>query len=299
MTTTSGGADSRRQFREQRSQHAVAAAVDLAREHGLTVGEPRVLNDLFSLMVHLHPAPVVARVSTCMPKVRSPIGDWMGREIAVTAWLAEQGVPVVTPSGELPPGPHEHGGFPISFWTYLEPDPVRTPTAAEASAMLTDLHATLRSYPGELPQLCADDIPRLMEIMEQTSGVLNQSETDRVRASAERLRDLYEAPTGDLQPLHGDAHPGNLIATRDGLIWIDLEDVCRGPLEWDLVSMTDAGATTDHEPDPTMMARCRELRALQVALCLVAFHDNFGDLEGWDAGLRELLAMLPPASAQP
>lgn len=113
----------RRRFREERSRRAVAAVVALAREHGLRVEEPAELNDLFSLMVHLRPAPVVARVATCMTKLRTPIADWLGLEIAVTAFLSEQGAPVVAPSRELPPGPHEYDGFEISFWTYLQPEP--------------------------------------------------------------------------------------------------------------------------------------------------------------------------------
>ena len=64
-----------------------------------------MLNDLFSLMVRLKPAPVVAQVATCMPKLRTPIEGWLEREIAVTTYLAEQGAPVVGPSQELPPGP--------------------------------------------------------------------------------------------------------------------------------------------------------------------------------------------------
>jgi hypothetical protein len=62
-----------------------------------------------------------------MPKLRTPIEGWLEREIAVTTYLAEQGAPVVVPSRELPPGPHERDGFPISFWTYVEPDPDRGP----------------------------------------------------------------------------------------------------------------------------------------------------------------------------
>jgi hypothetical protein len=31
---------------------------------------------------------------------------------------------------------------------------------------------------------------------------------------------------------------------------------------------------------------------LQVALCLVAFYDDFGDAEGWDEGIRSMLDML-------
>ena len=110
--------------------------------------------------------------------------------------------------------------------------------------------------------------------------------------AAERLRPFMEAP-GHVQPLHGDAHPGNVIATREGLVWIDFEDACLGPVEWDLATMMDAGAIGPrHRPDPDVLARCRELRALQIALAMVALHDDLGDVDGWDAGIRAMLAAL-------
>jgi hypothetical protein len=279
--------------REQRSRRAVSAAAELARSEGLRVDEPTVLADLFSLMVHLRPAPVVARVATSMPKLRSPIEDWMRLELDVTSFMAAAGAPVVAPSPELPPGPHDAGGFAITFWTYLEPDPERTPTTEDCAAMLVDLHAVLRTYPGELPLLCSNDVPRGVELLDEAGEFLTAAETELLRRSAERLAPFIAAPPGDLQPLHGDAHPGNIVATREGLVWIDFEDVCRGPVEWDLATTMDAGvAVSHHDPDPAVLKRCTELRALQVALALVTFYDDFGDLEGWDQGLRASLAGL-------
>ncbi len=80
-------------------------------------------------------------------------------------------------------------------------------------------------------------------------------------------------------------------------MWIDFEDVCRGPVEWDLATMMDTGPLRRTiGPIPKLLARCTELRALQVALSLVTFHDDFGDVEGWDEGLRSMLGMLPPES---
>ena len=124
---------------------------------------------------------------------------------------------------------------------------------------------------------------------------LVKADADLLRAAAERLRPLRETPGGELQPLHGDTHPGNhLIPTRDGgLVWIDFEDVCLGPIEWDLPTIMDPGAVAEHHrPDPEVLAHCTELRALQVALCLITFHDDFGDIEGWDEGIRSVLNML-------
>lgn len=60
--------------------------------------------------------------------------------------------------------------------------------------------------------------------------------------------------------------------------------------------MAPGAVAAHHDPDPEVMARCTELRALQVALCLVAFHDDFGDAEGWDEGIRSMLDTLATAS---
>jgi hypothetical protein len=55
--------------------------------------------------------------------------------------------------------------------------------------------------------------------------------------------------------LHGDTHPGNLLATPAGWRWTDLEDTCRGPRGWDLTclrttSRLDGRAALDALPEP-------------------------------------------------
>jgi Ser/Thr protein kinase RdoA (MazF antagonist) len=34
----------------------------------------------------------------------------------------------------------------------------------------------------------------------------------------------------DAEQLHGEAHPGNVLTTKNGLLFIDLETCCRGPV---------------------------------------------------------------------
>lgn len=90
----------------------------------------------------------------------------------------------------------------------------------------------LGSYPGELAALGTAVIDlRWLERMDLAGDLLGAAGLARLRASAERLAPFLEAPGGEVQPVHGDAHPGNLVATRDGLVWIDFEEVCRGPVE--------------------------------------------------------------------
>jgi hypothetical protein len=45
------------------------------------------------------------------------------------------------------------------------------------------------------------------------------------------------------RPLHGEPHLANVLLTPAGPRWIDLEDVCVGPLEWDLAFLPDGSAS--------------------------------------------------------
>jgi aminoglycoside phosphotransferase (APT) family kinase protein len=73
--------------------------------------------------------------------------------------------------------------------------------------------------------------------------------------------------------LHGDAHPGNLLATPAGWRWADLEDTCSGPVQWDLVALRstrrlDGRAALDAipgAPSDDELAPWLELRRLHLA----------------------------------
>jgi 5-methylthioribose kinase len=90
--------------------------------------------------------------------------------------------------------------------------------------------------------------------------------------------------------LHGDVHPGNLLATGGELRWIDFEDVCRGPIGYDLALMRWMDPVAgDGWVDPEQLALCAELRAVYLALCLLAVRDVFGDDSQWDGHIRWFL----------
>ena len=194
-----------------------------------------MLNDQFSVQVHLAPAPVVAGISTWTATIRPGIADWLARKVAVTDHLEAVGAPVVGNSRELPPGPHVRDGLTMTFTEWAPPGSDRTPDAADCVAMLPDLHAALATYPGELPLLAPvhEDVPYGLAALERHPDVLSTEERDRLLAAHERLAPFAAAP-GDTTVLHGDLHPGNLHATGGELRWLDLEDVCRGPVGYDL-----------------------------------------------------------------
>ena len=73
--------------RQRVTAAGVAAAAAEARSHGLRVDDPVVLHDLFSLRVHLRPAPVVARVPTWATRLVPSRVDRLGEEVAATRHL--------------------------------------------------------------------------------------------------------------------------------------------------------------------------------------------------------------------
>ncbi len=274
---------------------ALDAALGLARSLGLYVEEPRILADGFWLMVHLYPAPVVARVSTYTARVR-PAVEYLTREIDVMTHLAGVGAPVVAPSAELPPGPHRWNGHDISFWTFLDVVADRWVGLGECSALLADLHTALADYPRELQVFgpTAHDLPHCLAELHRADGLLTAAQQDAVRGAAERLAPFLADP-GPLQAVHGDVHPGNILLTPDGPRWIDVEDVCLAPREWDLALLSWCGPEADvarHRPDPEILAACSDLRALHILAWMIRFRGEQGEGAAYDEMITNMLPLL-------
>jgi hypothetical protein len=85
-----------------------AAAVRLAQRLGLPHHEPLILSNRGNLLVHLAPAPVVARVATLTARSRRDPVAWLAREVAVAGYVASHDGPVVAPAEEA--GPHWQDG---------------------------------------------------------------------------------------------------------------------------------------------------------------------------------------------
>ncbi|SEG59556.1 Phosphotransferase enzyme family protein [Nonomuraea solani] len=218
---------------------AVRAVLAVAAEHGLPVDDPVVLNDSFNLRVHLRPAPIVARVPTVTALARPRPAEALERELNVVSFLHGAGAPVVPPSDLLPAGPHVRDGVAVSFWAYAEHDPAHVVTPDVAGRMLAELHEALRAYPGELPYLepVLNEPARLMESLDGVlDGVLDAGELARLREAHAELAERLSKEAGT-QAVHGDAHPGNLLATPAGLLWNDFEETMAAPVGWDLACL--------------------------------------------------------------
>lgn len=244
---------------------AVSASVACARRLALPADEPEVIAEGFSVRVRLHPAPVVTRVVTAGRELRPDPLPWMQREVSVAQHLATSGVPVVAPWDD--PGPHIAEGLEVSLWQWADHDD-RAVSAADFGIMLGPLHQALASYPSDLP-------PLVGPLTDISTALTVSSDATLHRVAADLVPLALSWPR---RPLHGDAHTGNVLMTPAGPLWTDFEDVCVGPVEWDLSSMTltDEALNAYSGPiDSTRLADCRDLRRLQIlASLLVGDYDE-------------------------
>jgi hypothetical protein len=201
---------------------AVLAARAVTARLGLPAHDPEVLHERSNVLVRL--GPLVARVPATTRLLRPEPAAWLARDVALSRFLTDRGVLVVSPTADPPAGPHFADGLPVTLWHHTPHDPDHRYAPDVVARSLADVHAALREYPGELPRRGPlDDLERLFA---------RHDFDPRLRAEAARIEATL--PDGAVQPLHGDAHPGNLIATAAGPCWLDFEDTWLGPLAWDL-----------------------------------------------------------------
>ena len=221
---------------EANTESPVAAAVAVARAHGIRCQRPIVLRQAWHVLVHLAPAPVVARVSSGIPFPEGPRPDDVVRELYVARHAALGGAPVIPPTDDPDPGPHAHEGHVVTFWRYAAPHGDVDP--GEAGRDLRVIHDALLDYDG--PDLPPAGHPG--DVVEMLADVPESADVELLRRIAARQ------PRLGGQALHGDAHLGNVLRAGDDQYWHDLESTCRGPREYDLAALVCLDRLEGDEP---------------------------------------------------
>ena len=259
---------------------AVVASTACATALGLDVQTTEVLAVGYSVRVLLRPAEVVTRVITAGQVLRGKPVPWLRREVKTAEFLIASGASVVPPWGS--PGPHHADGLDLTLWQWIEPQP-GVVSQRDFGILLFDLHQHLARFDAKLPVLVG---PRT-----DIESALRISDDEVLHRAAERL--LPESLRWPRRPLHGDAHTANLLNSRQGYLWLDFEDACLGPLEWDFASRTitdDAIATYPGALDRRLLERCRQLRRLQV-LAAVLTGDVDAEAKSRAHELKEALSV--------
>lgn len=212
------------------TSRALRAVAEAARERGLPSGG-RILRDATNVLVHLEPAPIVARVPITLARLRPKA--WFEEEIRLARFLAASDAPVAAPSTEVDPGPAESDGLLVTFWQHVDHDPSRFEPELVGRS-LRELHAALAGYERQLPACDRlDEVGRLLRSL-QPSPQASADDLAALRAAHARL-----APPAEdgWRPLHGDSHFNNVLWSPEGPLWSDLENACRGPVEYDLACL--------------------------------------------------------------
>jgi hypothetical protein len=219
----------------------IRAATEVLIAHGIVPDRCEILQNGSTLVLRLTET-LVARVVQDRNGPRQGT-EWFERENAIAKHLTENGAPVIPLYPGLPAGPHERHGYPMNFWQFVtrveaEPDP------REIGRTLHRCHEILRAFAQPLSKLA---------ILSESCVILDERDLFP-RETQKMLRDHLSTSMEVLdgfphQPLHGDAHMGNLMNTAQGLLWTDWEDAFSGPVEWDIASIIWNARILDHDHD--------------------------------------------------
>lgn len=262
-----------------RTSRAVAAATAAGRDLGLAVEEPRVLYDVFSVVVHLAPEPVVVRVPTVLPPSYSRAPETQTSqqrsELAVAGWLADRGHPVVRPSPLVPREPIRRDGFSMTFWQFVEQLPDVEPDMTQRMRQTARLHAALRDYDdgqlgfwapfGSYVPEGLSELARLPHLIDAADLRRAQREWGAIGPVLTSRAAFVEAfPGVDLQTIHGDAPYHNMISTPDGDLWSDFELVTTGAVESDLAMVGPEALAVYDEAAVALGLRAVDERVLRL-----------------------------------
>jgi hypothetical protein len=265
------------------TQRALAAAMSTASALDLTVDDAIVLHDSNKLAVRLLPCDVLARVAPTAHQVAQ-------FEVELAQRLAETESPVAALEPRVEPRVYECDGFVITLWTYYEPEIPREVSPSSYANALERLHAGMRKLDVRTPHF-TDRVDEAQQLVESRNLSPELSGADReLLISALRSRRQVIGDRGAAeQLLHGEPHPGNVLSTKTGLLFVDLETCCRGPVEFDLAHVPEDVSEHYLDADQQLLSECRNLVLAMVAAWRCDPGDEFPNGQ---RAARELLSAL-------
>ena len=250
---------------------------------GLTADDAIVLNDSNRLAVRLLPCDVLARVALFAHHVAR-------FEVDLAQRLAETESPVAVLDPRAEPRVHERDGFVVTLWTYYEPLTSGELRAADYANALERLHAGMRTLDVATPHFM-DRVREAQHLVASRdhSPALSDPDRELLHAALQGWGRAVADRGATEQLLHGEPHPGNVLNTNNGPLFIDLETCCRGPVEFDLAHVPQEVSERYPNADKALLDECRGLVLAMVAAWRFEPGDQFPN--GQRAG-QELLNAL-------
>jgi thiamine kinase-like enzyme len=140
------------------------------------------------------------------------------------------------------------------------------------------LHAGLRKLDLRTPHF-TDRVKAAQHLVASPHLTPDLADPDR-ELLIRTLRSRSQAIAGCGAPeqlLHGEPHPGNLLNTKSGMLFVDFETCCRGPVEFDLAHVPEDVSERYAGTDQDLLSQCRVLVLAMVAAWRWDRDDQFPD----------------------
>ncbi len=249
---------------------AIAAATSLASSLDLQVNDAVVIQNSNKLALRLLPCDVLARTALAGQDVAA-------FEVQIAQRLAAFAAPVASLDPRVEQRVYERDDFAVTFWTHYGSLPEKVSPIGYADA-LQRLHAAMRrveiAAPDFSERIAAAE--RLLTHRHETPALADDDRLlllNALRGSRQAIRKRGGAD----QLLHGEPHSGNLLSTPKGLLFIDFETCCRGPIEFDVAHVPDEFSLHYPDVDPVLLQECRRLVLAMVAAWRWDVRDEFPD----------------------
>ena len=233
--------------------------MSIASALGLTVDDAVVLQNSNKLTVRLLPCDVLARIAPLARQVAQ-------FEVELAQRLAETRSPVAALEPRVEPRAYERDGFVVTLWTYYSSVTPREVAPADYAKALKRLHAGMRKLDVTTPHF-TDRVAEAQQLVASRDRTPALADADRelLSSTLRSLRRTIADRGAAEQLLHGEPHPGNLLSTKNGPLFIDLETCCHGPVEFDLAHVPEE--VIEHYPDvdQELLDECRVLVLAMVA----------------------------------
>lgn len=234
-------------------RRAVEAGRATASALGLQVDDVIVVNNSDRVALRLLPCDVLARVAPSSDR------DGSEFEVEIARRVAEIDGPVAELDPRVEPRVYSRDDFAISLWTYYEPVGSEIAPADYADALVRH-HAALRRVDLRAPHFTDRVAGALNEVRDrEQTPELSDPDRQFLSDTLSSVSSSISSGASGEQPLHGEPHPGNLLKTKRGPLFIDLATCCRGPIEFDVAHAPEE--VGEHYPgaDPDLIQRCRVL----------------------------------------
>jgi aminoglycoside phosphotransferase (APT) family kinase protein len=266
---------------------AIDATISIATGLGLPTDRAIVLQNSNKLALRLLPCNVFARVSTMEDRHAL-------FEVKLAKQLAATDSPVAALYRRVEPRGYERDGFEVTLWMFYETVPTEISPISYAKA-IQRLHLGMRGIDIPTPHF-TDRVASAEQLVANRDLTPELTDEDRqlLASTLQELQLAIRAYHAIEQLLHGEPHPGNVLNTSNGPMFIDLETCCRGPIEFDLAHVPRAVSAQYPAVNQELLNDCRQLVLAMVAVWRWERGDQFPNGIAFGRELLSALRTGPP-----